>query len=275
MRSLQKHHITDLYVMIDDLIPIESKPLGGRPLLLTNSELITILIWNCLMVQQRNLKQIHRWIKTYHSKEFHSIPKYSAFVDHCHRIIPLLVSVLSMLLSSSSKRAPIKFMDSTMLPVCKLVRADRHKICRGVAEFGKNHQGWHFGFKLHASIDQEGALTGFLFTPANFHDAQAMPKILDKNTIIAVGDGTYNAKAMRDYIKEIFGTNIIAPPHYKQNKKIATFWQVALLKMRPRIESVFGYLKENLNLISSFPRSVKGYFLHYIRVLIGYQLMVR
>lgn len=274
MRSLQKHHITDLFVLIDDLIPEEPKPLGGRPLLLTNSELITILIWNCLMVQQRNLKQIHKWIKIYHGKEFHNIPKYSAFVDHCHRIIPLLISVLTMLLSSRSKDAPIKFMDSTMLPVCKLVRADRHRVAKGFAEFGKNHQGWHFGFKLHASIDHKGRLTGFFFTPASFHDTQAIPNILDRNTVVAIGDGTYNAKAMRDHIKEIFGTIIIAPPHYKQNKKVAALWQIALLKMRPRIESVFGYLKENLNLVSSFPRSVKGYFLHYVRILLGYQLMV-
>lgn len=274
MRSLQKHHITDLFVIIDDLIPEEQKPLDGRPLLLTNSELITILIWNCLMVQQKNLKQIHKWIKAYHSKEFHNIQKYSAFVDHCHRIVPLLISVLTMLLSSRSKDAPIKFIDSTMLPVCKPVRADKHKVAKGFAEFGKNHQGWHFGFKLHASIDHKGRLTGFFFTPASFHDAQAMPNILDENTVIAVDDGTYNVKAMRDHIKKIFGTITIAPPHYKQNKKVVALWQMALHKMRPRIESVFGYLKENLNLVSSFPRSVKGYFLHYVRILLGYQLTV-
>jgi len=274
MRSLQTHHITDLYVLIDDLVPTEEKSLGGRPLLLSNSELITILIWNCLMVQQKNLKQIHKWIRSYHRKEFPRIPKYSAFVDHCHRMTPLLVSVLTALLSSSSKSAPIKFMDSTMLPVCKLVRADRHKVAKGFATFGKNHQGWHFGFKLHASIDNHGRLTGFFFTEASFHDAQAIPKILDQNTVIAVGDSGYNAGAMRDYIKEIFGTAIIAPPHYKQKKKICALWQMVLLKMRPRIEAVFSYLKENLNLVTSFPRSVKGYFLHYVRILIGYQLMI-
>lgn len=275
MQSLQKDHIIDLFVMIDDMIPAESKPLGGRPLLLTNSELITILLWNCLMVQQRNLKQIHKWIKIYHHREFPKLPRYSAFIDHCHRIIPLLISVLSTLLSSKSKNAPIKLMDSTMLPVCKLCRSDRHKVAKGFAEYGKNHQGWHFGFKLNASIDCQGSLTGFFFTPASFHDAQAMPSILDGNTIVAVGDGAYNAKAMRDHIKQIFGTVIVAPPHFKQNKKVAALWQIALLKMRPRIESVFGYLKENLNMVTSFPRSVKGYFLHYVRILIGYQLMVR
>jgi len=79
---------------------------------------------------------------------------------------------------------------------------------------------------------------------------------------------------MRDYVYSLFGTLIISPPHFKQNKKMAAFWQIKLLKMRPRIESVFGYIKENLHLVTSFPRSVKGYFLHYVRILLGYQLMM-
>lgn len=271
MQSLQKHHITDLFVIIDDTLVKREKPCGGRPNLMADSELVTIFIWNALTVKQKNLKEIHKWIKMYHKKEFPKLTNYSAFVDHCHRIMPSLLRVLKQLLSS---KEPIRFMDSTMLPVCKLTRADRHKVTKGFADFGRNHQGWHFGFKLHASIDRNGRFTGLSFTPASCHDTQSIPDIIDKNTKVAVGDGGYNAKAMRDYIHSIFGTFIVAPPHPKQNKKLATLWQMVLLKMRPKIESVFGYLKENMNLVTSFPRSVKGYFLHYIRILLGYQFMV-
>jgi len=271
MLSLQPHHITDLYVRVDDAIPKFEKPFGGRPTTLSDSELVTILLWNALAVRQKTLKDIHRWVRLYHTEDFPRIPKYNTFVAHCHRITPLLWQLLSELLVDT---APLRFMDSTMVEVCKLQRADGHKVARNIADFGKNHQGWHFGFKLHASIDTKGRLSGLALTPANVHDAQVMPLILNEETGIAVGDTSYGARVMGRRIWETYGTIIIAPPHPKQRTKLMAEWQGLLLAAKSRIESVFDYLKEHLFFVTSFPRSVMGYLLHYLRVLLGYQLMV-
>jgi hypothetical protein len=43
--------------------------------------------------------------------------------------------------------------------------------------------------------------------------------------------------------------------------------------MRQKIEGVFDYLKQYLHLQSSVPRSMQGYALHYLRILLGYQLL--
>ena len=161
-----------------------------------------------------------------------------------------------------------------MLEVCKLVRANRHKVCVNLADFGKNHQGWHYGFKLHAAVDLRGKLCALLFTQASFHDAQAMPKLINQHTKVAVGDSLYGASVMGKIIHDLFGTIIVAPPHYKQKKKLITDWQLKLLHLRTKIECVFDYLKNHLHLISSFPRSVAGYVLHYLRILLGYQFLV-
>jgi len=272
MLSLQPHHITDLYCLVDDLLPRTSpNPKGGRPASLSVGEVATILLWNTLTTKQKNLKDIHRWAMLYHRQEFPRIPTYNAFLELCHRSAPMLLFVLQSLLCDE---APVRIMDSTMVPVCKIYRADGHKVAKTIAEFGKNHQGWHYGFKLHASIDLAGRLSGLALTPANVHDAQMMPQILNEDAKIAVGDTTYGASVMRKYIFEQYGTIIVAPPHPKQRKGIFAGWQLFLLKIRPKIESVFDYLKEHLHLVSSFPRSVKGYLLHYVRILLGYQLMV-
>lgn len=271
MLSLEAHHITDLYVFVDDSLPKTIKSLlGGRPSNLKDSEMITIFIWNVLSLKQKTLKDIFKSICLYHRKDFPKISSYPAFVNHAHRIFPLLVFLLQELLSDE---APLRFMDSTMIPVCKLVRSHSHKVAVGLADFGKNHQGWHFGFKLHASIDHKSLLSQIAFSPASIHDAQMMPKILNKYCKLAVGDSHYGASVMSKKIRDDYGTIIIAPPHYKQNKKILTSWQLFLLHTRPKIESVFDYLKEHLHLVSSFPRSIMGYFLHYARILLGYQLL--
>jgi len=271
MLYLQKHHITDLYVLVDDIIVNDPKPLGGRPTTLNNSEIVTILLWNTLSTKQKTLRDIYEWLRLYHQSEFPNVPTYTTFVRHCHRALPQLLLVLENFLVEST---PIKFMDSTMLEVCKLIRANNHKVAKNIAKFGKNHQGWHYGFKLHASVDSQGRFCRLAFTPANIHDAQKMPSIINRYTKIAVGDGSYTTSVMRKHIWETYGTLIVSPPHPKQNKKLLTWWQQLLLRMRPRIESVFGYLKERLSLVTSFPRSVKGYLLHYIRILLGYQLMI-
>lgn len=267
--SLQSHHITDLYVLVDDLIPEPPKPQGGRPPALRQSEVVTILIWNTLTTPTKTLKQIYETTRLYHAADFPILPHYSTFVEAAHRALPALVWTLRSLLCTT---APIRLMDATMIEVCKLARADQHRVAKDVADFGKNWQGWHYGFKLHASVDRQGRFCGLALTPANIHDAQMMPAILNEHTKVAVGDGTYNASKMRQRIARDYHAVVIAPVHPKQRKKIMARWQLFLLRARPKIEAVFDYLKEHLGLVSSFPRSIRGYILHYVRVLLGYQM---
>lgn len=271
MLSLHPQHITDLFVGIDDLIPTQARnPLGGRPAVLTNSELVTLLVWNTLVLHQKTIKDLHTFASFYLRAEFPELPKYQGFLAHCHRAAPVMFSVLQFLLCAD---APIKLLDSTMLPVCKLKRAEKHRVAAGIAAFGKNHQGWHYGFKLHVSITPDGQLCAAVLTPANVHDAQVMPKILNKQTRVAVGDSHYGARVMGRLIWEHYGTIIIAPPHWKQKKKLMASWQHLLLNHRSKIEAVFDVLKEHLQLVTSFPRSPFGYLVHYARILLGYQIL--
>lgn len=268
MLSLCPNLITDLFVMVDDLLPKEEKH-AGRPSKMADSELVCALIWNSLTVRSKTIKDLHNWLMLYHQTDFKHIPRYSAFVNQCLNTIPqLMFAIKSLLLDKTA----IRFMDSTMLEVCKYQRADSHKVCKKIAAFGKNYQGWHYGFKLHASIDIQGRLCGLYFTPANIHDSRPEPYILNKHTRIAIGDGTYGGKAMNDHIFEKYGTIVIAPPHPKQNKKLVAKWQQFLLNMRSKIECTFDYLKNHLGLVSSFPRSPRGYLFHYLRIILGYQV---
>lgn len=265
---LQSQHITDLYCLVDDLVPEEERK-TGRPALLSQNEVITILAWNAFALRQKTLKDLHRSIRLYHAGDF-QVPAYTTFVTACHRALPAAFALLTLLLDDT---APVRLMDATMLPVCKLHRADSYKTARNLTAFGKNWQGFHYGFKLHASIAPDGVLSGLALTAANVYDAQAMLAILNEHCRVAVGDTLYGARVMGKKVKEAYGTVIIAPPWPKQRKKVATDWQIKLLDWRSKIESVFDFLKEHLHLVSSFPRSRGGYLLHYVRVLLGYQMM--
>lgn len=100
-----------------------------------------------------------------------------------------------------------------------------------------------------------------------------MPNIFEKlvnhATKVVVGDSHYAASPMRKRLWKKYGIVVVAN---NRKRALMTDWQYFLQTLRQKVEASFGKLKENHCLVSSFPRSVQGYFVHYIRTLIGYQL---
>ncbi len=272
MSVLHQHHIVPLYVWVDDAVAslIQTEKKIGRPSTLRDSEVVTILVFNLFTSQQQTLRQVYDWVYQYHLGDFPKLPAYQNFVRHCHRLVPLLNQLLSSLLVTD---AELRFMDSTMLEVCRLVRRKFHRTARGYAHTGHNWQGEHYGFKLHASVDNKGRFCAYVFSSAVAHDSRAIPYLVNGHTKVAVGDSGYRS-ALHKKLHDMYGTIFIVPPHYKQKKQLLTRSQWKLLKRRPKIETVFDYLKEHLHLQSSFPRSMQGYALHYLRILLGYQLLL-
>jgi hypothetical protein len=270
MRALQKDNIVDIFVWVDDAVASLPKPIPprGRKSILRDSELLTIFLWDGLTEPHKTLRSVYDWIVREYDDYFPRLPKYQNFVAHAHRILAMLTWLLSSTLQSA---AVLRFVDSTMLPVCKLIRADRHKVAYGVAQFGKNWQGWHYGFKLHASIDYHGRLAGVWFTGANEADVLQLKHLVNRTTRIVVGDAGYTARVTRRHLWRDYRCAVISPPRPKQTWSMAA-WQHKLLLKRPKIEAAFGKLKEQYFLVTSFPRSVQGYALHYVRTLLGYQM---
>ena len=269
MRSLQNHHIVDLFVVIDDTVAEPARPKGGRPKLAKDSEIITLLIWNCLSrTRQRTLKDIFNWALLYHRQDVPKLGTYGAFVAHCQRLVPQLLGLLDQVLVP----AEVQLVDSTKLPVCRNHRKDRYKVAAKLAGWGRNWQGFWFGFKLHAAVDLEGRLSAVTFTPADVYDGHVTPRLVRPETKVVVGDSHYGDKIARKKLWEANKVIVVAPVHYRQKSQIMAAWQQKLLTARVKVECTFDYLKEHLNLVSSFPRSVNGYMLHYVRILLGYQM---
>ncbi len=155
MRALQKHHIVDIYTFVDDLVPLPDRSRGGRPPVLRDNELLTILLWDGINEPHKNLSAVYSWIQRDYSDYFPRLPTYQNFVEQCHRLLPTIIWLLQSLLANES---PLIFADSTMLPVCKPIRADRHKVARDVAQFGKNWQG--FGTMVSSCTHPQSTRTG-------------------------------------------------------------------------------------------------------------------
>lgn len=108
MRALQKQHIVDVFVWVDDSLPKRVKK-GQQPVL-RDSELLTILIWDGLSEPHKTLSSLYTWIERDYADYFPKLPKYQNFVAHCHRLLPVLVELLSSLLVSG---APLRSASAT------------------------------------------------------------------------------------------------------------------------------------------------------------------
>ena len=138
--------------MINNFLPRElPNPRDGSSVVLHNNELITLLLFNSIVAPQRTMKAVYTWAQVIATLGL-IYQLTSSWVRKYHDVLPDMLVILDQLLV---KDASTQFMDSTILEVCMLVRADRHKVAKGVTDFGKNWQGWHYGFKLHASCNLE------------------------------------------------------------------------------------------------------------------------
>jgi hypothetical protein len=272
MPFLEPHHIVGLRRWVDIHLPTQDRDpsLGGRPSILRDSDLVTILVWNAVAVHQKTVMDVYTFTRLHLHHLFPRLPKYRGFLDQCHRVAPQMYLLLQELLCTED---PIKIGDSTMVPVCKLHRADRHRVAKTVAAFGKNHQGWHYGFKLHLSITLRRELSSVVLTDASVYDGQVSEIIFNTRTKMGVGDSHYGARVMCEHLWERSQTFVLSPPHYKQRRKIMAPWQQHFLGERSKIEATIDVLKEHLHLVTSFPRSVRGYLVHYARILLGYQIL--
>lgn len=53
----------------------------------------------------------------------------------------------------------------------------RSQSVQRLGEVGKNLVGWHFGFKLHLVVNDQGELLAFNLTPVNTDNRQPVPKL--------------------------------------------------------------------------------------------------
>jgi len=117
--------------------------------------------------------------------------------------------------------------------------------------------------------DVFGNLLELRFTTANVGDRKILDVFLEKlhNSIVIADAGYLSPKLEKKAAKN---NNILLTCMRRNMTKLASFLDICLLNLRPRIEVLFSILKERLGLITSLPRSVNGYLAHYIHTIFGY-----
>ena len=266
MKTVSEDNIINLFVFLDDTLAKEAET-GRRPAPGDN-EVLTILIRAGLAESPRTLRAACNRIAREYAGCFR-LPAYKNFVPARRRVLPVWAEVLY---GPPATKPPPRFADSTMIAVRGNIRSDRRRAAKDAAEWGKNRQGRHCGFKLHIAIDHQNRLCAAVITGADEHDNRVMGRLVNERARVLVGDTRYGGSVQRRKLRRKYGIAIVAPARIKQKKGLCSQLRLKLLRMRPKVEAAFGLPKQKFSLASSYPGSVNGYFVHCLRVLPGCQM---
>lgn len=197
---------------------------------------------------------------------------YKTLVVNMNRYALLALFILKIILGENRKNAHlIKHTDSTDIPVCLNKNARYHKTMYGLASWGHSGKGHYYGIKLHLTSDLARKMLAIRFSPANTHGTKVFQKLNADLEGIFVADAEFiSEKLQREFYQE-HKRILFAQPRKNMNKLITAF-QYHLYNTRMLIELNFRNLKLFFGLITSLPRSVNGYFAHYVYSLLAYAL---
>lgn len=264
----------NIFVIVDDLILFLPSKMGktvGRKASLEASEVITLIVYG-LFKGFKTVWHLYSDIFHFFHKEFPSIPSYKSFNELVLRYSLEAMQMLQIIMSMKTQNSTtmVKFIDSTSVAVCKNKRIFHHKVCNGVAARGKSSMGWFYGFKLHICVDEQGNLLSCVVTPGNIGDREPVKSLLKSIQGIVVADAGYLSVELTHELHAL-GIQFLAGIRGNM-KKLMTATQHKLLKARQIVETGFGLMKSQQNLVSSLARSLSGHFARIIYSLLAYSL---
>ena len=259
------YHIFD---QVDELVKAMSKELkrkllrdlkakGGRPSKLSLQAILAFGIFR-FAVGNKDIKHYHRYLLSHFSRELGEVPSYGNFNGLMNHTLPYVIFLLQWIMyCNRSQETGLYFLDSSPLKVCENKRIFDHKVCEGLAKRGKSSMGWFFGFKLHAVCDSLGRLVSLLITPGNTDDRKFAFKLLKGLKGLCIADAGYVSKNL---MKTLYDQGLLLLTDVRNSmKRLMSYTEHQLLKMRQRIEGVFSCLKYRLQAEASIARSPLGY----------------
>lgn len=267
--------VINLFCIVDDLKRMVDRHLigkkDGRKTVLTDSECITVAIlrWK---VGSTSWKAFYREVLPFYRPYFPHLPEYANFIEHIHRVTPLINRILPLLLqfARSEGEHHIYFIDSTPLPVCNVKRINSHKVAKDFASRKKSTMGWFYGFKLHAICDTEGRLVSIQLTTGSLDDRAPVLNLIKGLSGILIADAGYLGEELQAKLREA-GIHFQTASRKNMNK-LMTRLQHFLFNQRQVIERVFASLKYRFGLDLSLSRSINGMFATILTALAFYQI---
>ena len=242
---------------------------------LSESELISILV-AFQTSRFRDFKAFYLFLMLHHRREFPGLLS-------CRRVLTLLprttLPLFALLLSLRGDCTGTSFVDSTVLRVCHIKRASKHRVFKGIAAKAKSSMGWFFGFKLHLVINDPRkrkaiSTVDFIYSGGGNVDDRTPIKagMFDGLFGKVFGDKGYLGKDLFKWLMEQ-GIKLVTPLRKNMKQALMLMDEKLLLRKRSLIETVNDHLKNVCQIEHSRHRSPVNFVVHLMAGLAAYAML--
>ena len=138
----------------------------------------------------------------------------------------------------------LSLIDSVPAPVCRRAYAPRCRSFRAEAAFGRDASSkcFYYGLRHHLRVYWPGIVTAIAVAPANVHDQELVPELVEGVTGLVLADRNYWNPRLREELATT-GVLLLAPAHHRGRDKTPAGSRL-LNDVRRRIETVASQLVE-------------------------------
>ncbi|WP_341763539.1 IS982 family transposase [Candidatus Tisiphia endosymbiont of Beris chalybata] len=244
--TLEEFIIT-VYCFIEEKMTIITKNIkvrkAGFPPCLSDVEALTMEVVGEFIGLHQD-KQIWEYFKRHFQEWFPNLKSRPSYVKQCSGLLSIKNMLLADLFKSASK-SDLHMIDGVPIPVINLARATRGRCFKEYADYGycASKDSYYYGFLGHVLINEEGRIAGFMITPANGSEREALQVMSPNISGMVLGDKGYLGQDLKD---ELATKNIDLQTPLKKNMKdnrSKNFlkWITATRRL---IETVIGQLTE-------------------------------
>ena len=132
--------------------------------------------------------------------------------------------------------------------------------------------GWYYGFKLHAIINNDMDIVSFKFSSGSVSDIAALDSYMIKGISgYLVGDKGYIGSKKAKELKSC-GVNLITKSRKNMKKTPIDKRLLSMLNRRQIVETSFSILKDRLQIINKKARSITSFFSQALSAILTYIL---
>lgn len=277
--------VTVVYCVIDDLLKdVQTNLLRGAPWrkggfapAVSDSEVLTMVLVGEFLGIDKD-KAIHRFFRQPSWRTF--FPKLqrnrTTFVRQAANLWAVLEPMHALLATElGAFEDDTHIVDGLPMPLCKLVRAARAKLFRGLATFGycATKEEYYYGFHGHVLISFHGVITSFTVTAANADEREAVWELVGSIKGWLLGDRGYISRFLKENLR-MGGIDLWTALRKNMKEEPGRSFELDKLcsAVRRRIETVIGQLEGRFHIEKIRARDVWHFTARVRRKILSHTL---
>lgn len=206
------------------------------------------------------------WAKLHndHSFDFPNLIHRSNFNRRRKSLSPFILELNKFIANMLNENEDVYLVDSIPVPVCKLAREKRSKVCKENFKtapdkgYSAVNKSYYFGYKLHLVTSIKGVFHSMDITKASVHDIRYLSDIKHSglNNCTLLADKGYLSKTHQLDLFTTCQVNLQTPK--RANQKDWKKYPVVFMRTRKRIETLFSQLCDQFMLKRNYAKSTLG-----------------